>query len=377
MPTDIPEEWVDDKTGHRVIRLSRRRGDNLSWYFHNYPFCTDPGTGEDDRMVFRGQTAQGWQLFTVNLRTLALQQITDFSSDNVKLFEVMGRKRREAFYRAGNDVGAVNVDDGSLRLVGELPDGFSGSLATINADETLIAGSYGEGKEPFLKQPRSVWFTAIYEAHLLHHLFTVDVETGELNDFYQENNWLNHLQFSPTDPKMLSYCHEGPWHRLHRMWLMDIDAQVPHKVHKRTMDMEISGHEFWSSEGKRIWFDLQMPKGENFFLAGYDLETKEEVRYPLPAVQWLVHFTISPDGKLFAGDGGGPNSVAKPNNGQWIYLFRPEGDRLNAERLCCLADHDYKLEPNVHFSPDMKWIIFRSNLHGESHIYAVEIEKGS
>jgi oligogalacturonide lyase len=112
-------------------------------------------------------------------------------------------------------------------------------------------------------------------------------------------------------------------------------------------------------------------------LAASDIETEEEIHYPLSAVEWSVHFTISPDGKLFAGDGGGPNSVAKPNNGQWIYLFRPDGDQLQAERLVCLADHDYKLEPNVHFSPDMKWIIFRSNMHGASHVYAVEIEKSA
>ncbi len=375
MATQIPEEWVDEKTGHRVIRLSRREGDNLSWYFHNYPFVIDAGEG--DKMVFRGQTAHGWQLFTVNLKTLALQQVTEFSSDDIKLSEVLGRKRREAFYRQGDVVHAVNVDDGTLRQVGVLPEGFAGGLATINADESLIAGSYGEGKAPFMEKPRSYWFTAIYEAHLLHHLFSIDVETGDVTDFYQENNWLNHLQFSPTDPKMLSYCHEGPWHRLQRMWLMNIDDQIPHKIHPRTMDMEIAGHEFWSPDGKRIWFDLQRPKGENFFLASYDLESQEETQYSLSAVEWSVHFTISPDEKLFAGDGGGPNSVAKPNNGQWIYLFRPEGDHLQAERLVCLADHDYKLEPNVHFSPDMKWIIFRSNMHGASHIYAVEIEKNT
>lgn len=369
----IPEEFVDEKTGRRVIRLSRRRGDNLSFYFHNYPFCPDAGTGEGDKMVFRGQTDQGWQLFTVNLKTLALNQISDFSSADVKLSEVVGRKRREAFYRQGDVVRAIHVDTGAIRDVGELPAGFSGGLATINCDETLIAGAYGEGKEPFLEKPRSYWFTAIYEAHLLHHLFTIDVETGALTDFYQENNWLNHLQFSPADPKMLSYCHEGPWHRLHRMWLMDIEDRVPRKIHERTMEMEIAGHEFWSPDGKYIWFDLQQPKGETFFLSSFDIETEAEVHYPLPPEQWSVHYTISPDGKLFAGDGGGPNSVARPNNGQWIYLFTPEGDQLRAERLVCLEDHDYKLEPNVHFSPDMKWIIFRSNMHGESHIYAVEI----
>ncbi len=40
-----------------------------------------------------------------------------------------------------------------------------------------------------------------------------------------------------------------------------------------------------------------------------------------------------------------------------------------------LSKHDYQLEPNVTFTPDGKWIVFRSNMHGASHVYAVEVRK--
>jgi oligogalacturonide lyase len=33
------------------------------------------------------------------------------------------------------------------------------------------------------------------------------------------------------------------------------------------------------------------------------------------------------------------------------------------------------LEPNVTFSPDMKWVVFRSNMLGPTHVFAVEIAK--
>jgi oligogalacturonide lyase len=56
-------------------------------------------------------------------------------------------------------------------------------------------------------------------------------------------------------------------------------------------------------------------------------------------------------------------------------LFRPEGGELKAERLVNLAKHDYTLEPNLTFTPDQKWIVFRSNMHGASQVYAVEIAK--
>jgi oligogalacturonide lyase len=90
-----------------------------------------------------------------------------------------------------------------------------------------------------------------------------------------------------------------------------------------------------------------------------------------------VHFNVAPDGKLFAGDGGGPDSVAAPDNGQWIYLFTPRNGKFEAEKLVNLAKHDYRLEPNVTFTPDQKWIVFRSNMYGPTQIYAVEVQKAS
>ena len=48
---------------------------------------------------------------------------------------------------------------------------------------------------------------------------------------------------------------------------------------------------------------------------------------------------------------------------------------LKSERLVDLSKHDYSLEPNVTFTPDGKWIVFRSNMHGATHVYAVEVAK--
>ena len=50
---------------------------------------------------------------------------------------------------------------------------------------------------------------------------------------------------------------------------------------------------------------------------------------------------------------------------------------FKSERLVNLAKHNYRLEPNVTFSPDMKWVVFRSNMLGPTHVFAVEIAKSS
>ena len=83
------------------------------------------------------------------------------------------------------------------------------------------------------------------------------------------------------------------------------------KIHTRTMAMEIFGHEFWSADGKTIWYDLQTPRGEDFWLAGYQVETGERTWYHLQRNEWSIHFNVSRDGTLFCGDGGDPGQVAR------------------------------------------------------------------
>jgi oligogalacturonide lyase len=172
------------------------------------------------------------------------------------------------------------------------------------------------------------------------------------------------------------FCHEGPWHKVDRIWTTDVRKAGKGKtqlMHKRTMEMEIAGHEWFSPDNKTIWFDLQLPRGSDFYVAGVNVKTLEEKKYRLQRNEWSIHFNISPDQKLFAGDGGDPSQVAKAPDGQWIYLFKPEGDHFKAEKLVNMKYHNYKLEPNVHFSPDGKWVIFRANFEGREEVYAVKI----
>jgi oligogalacturonide lyase len=40
-----------------------------------------------------------------------------------------------------------------------------------------------------------------------------------------------------------------------------------------------------------------------------------------------------------------------------------------------MSIHNYRLEPNVRFSPDKKLVIFTSNLFGSSYVFGVEVDK--
>jgi len=382
----MPNEWIDKDTHHKVIRLSSLDGNSLSFYFHNNPFL-EQSSNEGDRMVFYNTGINGKFCYSVNLKTLKIDQITDQNTPlsrevyahNIHNGEIVSRKSHNIYYQQKDSVFVTNIDTKKSRLVFVFPANFkNASINTLNADETMLAGvQSGEEQEEILKKfpEKKDYFTRIYDAHILHALFTINISTGELKKIFEEKAWLNHVQFSPTQPNMLMYCHEGPWHKVDRIRTIDIKTGVTQLMHKRSMENEIAGHEFFSPDGKTIWFDNQLPRGETFFLTGSSVKDHSEKRYQMTRDEWSIHFNVTPDEKLFAGDGGNEGQVAKAKDGMWIYVFRPNGDHFDSERLVNMKNHNYKLEPNVHFSPSEKWIIFRGNFEGSEQIYAVEIAK--
>ena len=389
--TEPPLEWIDPDTGHRVIRLSREGG-TASLYFHQNAY-----TESGDKLVVT--TPKG--IATIELKTGKLELIVAGRTSNL----IIGRKSRQVFYLKDGAVMATHLDTKATHEIVRNADLRTGSGLAINADETMLGGSMivGGAQPPPNPVPanqrgdsypgKGQMMEERLAARIPMALYTVNIKTGEVREFYHATDWLNHVQFSPTDPALMMFCHEGPWHKVDRIWTIRTDGTGLTKIHTRTMNMEIAGHEFFSSNGKTIWYDLQTPRGEDFWVAGYELATGARTWYHLQRDEWSVHFNVSQDGKWFAGDGGDDEMVAHAKDGKWIYLFRPEGipdvagikapnakdlivpGYFKSERLVNMGKHDYRLEPNVSFTPDQQWIVFRSNMHGVTHVYAVEVKK--
>ena len=363
----MPNEWIDQDTHHKVVRLSRKEGNNLSFYFHNNPFL-------GEKMIFYSSDDNGHQLYTVDLKTLALTRVSA-SNGNA---EIVGHRSKSVFYQSHDSVFNTSVETGQTRLVYVFPADFKGSITTLNADETLLAGTWAsdEQREIYRQYPeKHDFFDRIFDAHLPNKLFTINLKTNELKVIHTENTWLGHVQFSPTDADLLMFCHEGPWQKVDRIWTIHMGSGEVRLMHKRTVENEIAGHEFFSPDGKTIFFDWQIPKGQTFYLGAVDVKTGVEKKYAMTRDEWSIHFNVSPDEKLFCGDGGDAGQVAHAKDGRWIYLFRPDGDHFVSEKLVNMKDQQYKLEPNVHFSPDGKWVIFRANFEGKEEVYAVECKK--
>jgi oligogalacturonide lyase len=392
---ELPMEWIDPDTGHRIVQLSREPG-SASLYFNQNAYTPD---GKKLAVT----TPEG--ISTIDLQTHEIKPVV---TGKVKVL-FTGHRTGRIFYLKDSAIYATQPETGQTAKIVDLPP--HAGVAALNADETLFAGTTTEGnttlkddgkiaqKNPETGQPltfaerKEVSLNRRLEARIPMTLFTLNAKTSVVKTLLHSTDWLNHVQFSPTDPGQIMFCHEGPWHKVDRIWIIRTDGSGLQKIHTRTMNMEIAGHEFFSADGKSIWYDLQTPRGEDFWVAGYEIAMGRRTWYHLQRNEWSVHYNVSPDGKLFAGDGGDSEMVAHAPDGKWLYLFHPQSipdvagiaapgsEKLihpgyfQAERLVNMAKHNYTLEPNVTFTPDQKWIVFRSRMRGPEQVYAVEIAK--
>ncbi len=405
----LPRDWTDPKTGHRVIRISPDTG-GANLYFHQRSY-----TPEGDKIVLRTNAG----IVAVDLRTLGTTPpVSELILAGAAPIATAWRSREAYFFdRAEKTLKAVHLDTKAVRTVVKLPSEVRSSQFAINCDESLLVaiGADPDGQTVPRSAPAGGAggdLEAEWAAGTPKMIVTINVKTGEMKVIHRENDWTNHLQCSPTDPQQILFCHEGPWHFNDRTWTIRADGGPARLLHERTMNMEIEGHEFFGHDGRMVWYDLQTPRSTVFWLAGIDLASGHRTWYNLRRDEWSVHYNVSPDGKVFAGDGGYPGSVAAqspggerldpPAHGQWIYLFRPSLVRgssfrdkkdlidigyLKSERLVDMSAHNYSkvtgVEPNLTFTPDAKWIIFSGNFHSPregrnraiTHTYAVEIAK--
>ncbi|HVZ64384.1 MAG TPA: oligogalacturonate lyase family protein [Lacunisphaera sp.] len=393
-PAEPPKSWIDPDTGHRVIRLTNEPGSD-SFYFNVNAYTPD-----GKRMVYT--TPEG-----ISLLDLTTHEVRQVVAKPARAIVVATHTATLYYSKPGekpqvSSLWRVNLDTGESSHVADLPP--RASVVTINADETLGAGTFVEGdahaggaydgtprQAPGRMSPTNLgepvnkgeMMTRRLAAKLPMTLFTLDLKSGKINPLLEhDTNWLNHLQFSPMDPTLLLYCHEGHWWLVDRIWTIRTDGSHNQLMHQRHMKMEIAGHEWWGADGQTVFYQLHYPyHGRVSFIASVNVATGAREWLSYAPDESSIHDNSSPDGKLFCGDG--------DNHSPWIFLFRPhrvpgddtlgtnliQGGYLESEKLVNMSKHNYRLEPNPTFTPDMKYVVFRSNMFGPDYAFAVEVAK--
>lgn len=378
-PDSASSDFRDPDTGARILRLSKD-----STAPSGVIYFTQPCTTADSRYTLvrvlnpdAGHTAGS--MYRYEIETGDLVKVTDMVTKNQTFVPESGT----LYFTGDNDhaIYATNIHDLKTRKVADMPEGIvaAGSL-TVNADETVAVCpgllETAESATEKLDHPPNQGGAMgdIFSRHETNLLLATDIATGNVREIHRINTWLGHAQFSPTDPQVLMYCHEGPWDKVDRIWMLRLDDPKPEKMLVRTEDGEIAGHEFWASDGKAIWYDhdFRGTPGRQF-LEGRTLAGGDITRYPITSEFRSIHYTQSPDGKFFVCDG---RTRKEHPEQQGMFILVPKDGELQVIKLCSMADNDYKAaEPNPHITPDQRWVTFTANFSGTPQAYAVELPR--
>jgi oligogalacturonide lyase len=395
--------WRDPTSHTRVVNLTAGFDTSSVFYFHQNIF-----TADGDLMIFSGKRASDEGYYVLNLRTGEIRQLTHETGQHL----VVLPHRRAAAYDRGDDVFLLNLDSGETRKIATVPHGVlaQGAGFGFTADEKKLLFAYCDqladehaklvAAKPKMEDPhlRRVDWVAAYE-HMQRHnaIYSVEIDSGKVAVVFQDqdNNWLGHVQGSPTNPNLALFIHEGfvTVHIKNRLRLLDLatgEVTTPRK--SPAQEAEGITHEFWDRDGESVWYDISSAGA----FAHLDIRTGEETRYSYGgqtmapaayggvAVTGLnrssnrsIHYAIGPDGKWAVGDG-------FQHTNPWLCIYRldqrdPKTQEVPVVHICDFAPTyenpkaEY-IEPNPHLTPDFHWVVFSGHLKGTANdVYAVEI----
>ena len=261
-PQQPPKTWVDKDTGHRVWLLSDEANSG-GFYFNINAYTPDHKsmiyTAPDGIHVLDMETHKP-RLLVPNPPATAAESadpsaVRGAGASRNPHALVAGSKTNSVFFTqrdpATNAAAVYKADvyTGKITKLTDLPPKIS--IVSVNADETLAAGTYIEGdatgKEygsnaPAAAAPaaqntdnrtasaaqgphyqpenKGLMMERRLAARLPLVLFTIRLapgpngeKPGDMKTLLHSTDWVNHLLFSPTDPELLMYCHEGPWQK--------------------------------------------------------------------------------------------------------------------------------------------------------------------
>lgn len=361
-----PAEWrsfTADKTGIEVRQLTNYKGHSYHLYF------TNPGWYDGGRkLLFGSDRCNRTNLFSIELASGEITQLTDLDQGaRIKLQSTsVNPQRDEAYFWHGPELVALDLRTLEERRIYRAPDGFRTTMTNVTADGRYVCtGLYEDLSHRFRVDLEHgyVGFHEYWEARPLSQVLRIDATSGAADVVVEERSWIGHINTSPTQPQLITFCHEGPWHKVdHRIWGLDITTGQAWKI-RPCEPGERVGHEYWFADGEQIGYHGFSPAGEPFY-GSIRYDNSGQVEAPFP--HGSTHFH-SNDLSLIVGDG----SREAPH----LMLWRFRDGRFEGPRALLAHRGSFQAQVlHVHprFSPDGRQIIFVSDMLGYGNIYLID-----
>ncbi len=384
--TRYPPEWRtfrDPQTGRAVTQLTDSAAEDYHLYFYN-PAVTPDGA----HLIFFSERTGLSNLFRLDLRTGEVVQLTDAQPARAEYWPfteavrgagaclaAIGSGGRELFYFEGVTLWAVEIE--SLRARQLLAVAEDRRPSMLHADargQTLVFATWDEAL--FMERSRRAYAGERFPDERFFQETTstivrVEAATGRAEEVWRvENFWINHVLVNPHDRDLIEFCHEySP--QPDRMWLLNAATGACAPVPGQGRE-EWYQHEFWSADGRRIFFHGGRAGDEAHGFCGWcspDGAEYQRYEHRTPGRAY-AHYNLHPDGHTMVADG-----EAQPG---CISKVRLEDGRQHFEVLCRHDSYrfgdDQRCHPHPSFTPDGRRLVFTSNRTGTSNVYMTDWE---
>jgi len=358
----MPEKksYIARVSGVEVTQLTDYKGHSHHFYFTNSGWYD-----EGRKLLFSSERNNRRNLYGVDLETGEIEQLTDLDPATGQgepdfLRACKNPHREEVYFWRGGTLHAVDLASRAMRqvFVG------SGAILSCSADGKYIcfAGSAADANAPREKQPAvRLGFQKRWESMPRSRIMRVPVDGGEGEVLFEENYWIGHVNTSPTQSHLLTFCHEGPWDKVdNRIWGLDMNTGKVWKI-RPTAEGEMVGHEYWFGDGVRIGYHGQSAQGSPM-LGCIRFDNTQQREFDFPGQTGHI---FSLDDSLIVGDGGGV-----------IRIWKREGDGYASPRALCRHDSGMRFQeahPHPRIAPDGCSVVFTSDRSGYCNVYSVPL----
>ena len=361
------KSYCDPVSGVQVKQLTSYRAHSHHLYFTN-PGWYDQGR----RLLFGSDRENSTNLYSLDLQSGSITQLTDYAPvpppyETELLSTCVNPKRPEAYYWYGRDIIALNLNSLSERCLWTIPTGFRRSMLNCTADgQQVCVGIYQDLSDSIrIDLHRGyVGFQEIWAANPLSRVMTVATDGSGAQVAWQENSWIGHVNTSPTQPNLLTFCHEGPWNLVdNRIWGLDLQTGQPWIIRPRESEERV-GHEYWHADGLHVGYHGFWPDGRRFFgMTRYNNEERSEVDFPFETGH--IH---SNDFNLVVGDGN--------RDGRVVRVWSFNGKTFDGPRALCEHRSSFHIqEVHVHprFNADASQVVYTSDVSGYGNVYLADM----
>ncbi len=356
----LEPEWItrnDKKSGIQVTQLTGAAGDSHHLYF------TNPGWYDGGKKLLIGSTRGRYMnLCSVDLNNGEILQHTDlqYKGDKNFLLTCLNPTKPEAYFYHENRLLALNLHTNQLRAIYEIPKGYMKTNINCTADgQNICLGIFEDFSHKFrIDLDRGyVGFRKIWQNRPHSMIVRVKTDGSGSEILFEEKYWIGHVNTSPTNPHLLTFCHEGPWSRVdQRIWGFNLKTREAWQIRPKT-GKENFGHEYWLADGEYIGYHGTAASGKKIMgFVKYDNSDPFEVDFPHRTGH--IH---SNNRDMIVGDAG-----------KVIRLWLWDGDKYDGPHILCQHNSSQKIQiyhPHPRFSQNGDTVVFSSDLTGKANVY--------